>query len=279
MKLIAADSDNLPIRLDVYLNAQKVDISRSSWKKLIDDGFVKVNNSQAKAKYLVQPNDEISYKLPAKTTTGLKPEILYEDEDVFVINKPEGLLVHGKGGLQTEETLVDIYKDRLGFERSNRPGVVHRLDRDTSGVMILAKNTATKTYLQKQFQNRSVLKEYNAVCQGIFEQKEFVIDAPIRRSTKKPGLFRVDSTGKPAVTKVKVTQEGNNMSLVKLFPQTGRTHQLRVHLRYLNHPIIGDRLYGNESQRLMLHAHKLSLAIKHNNYMEFVAPLPKEFSV
>ncbi|HIA91751.1 TPA: RluA family pseudouridine synthase [Candidatus Saccharibacteria bacterium] len=279
MTKIVVSDDQTPLRIDAYLAAEQSQLSRSSWRKLIDSGNVMVNEQLIKAKYEIQAGDVITFSIPKKQESAPEISIIYEDEDVLVIDKPAGVLVHSKGGLHTEQTVVDVFRDKLPSDDTNRPGVVHRLDRDTSGVMILAKNNDTKTYLQKQFQNRTVQKEYVAVCEGVFKDNDFLIDAAIRRSIKNPGRFVVDPNGKPAQTTVRVMQTRNGKTLVRLLPKTGRTHQLRVHLKHLHAPIVGDRLYGKESDRLLLHAHKLSIAIHHGDHRTFESKIPESFTI
>jgi len=207
-----------------------------------------------------------------KTPPELKNLIIYEDDNVLVINKPTGLLSMKKGEFSLEPTLEDY-----GL-------IVHRLDRDTSGVVILAKNPATQSFLRKQFQDRKTHKTYYAIIPGHLKLDQAKIDLPISRNLKHPTTFLVDPNGKPSQTFYQVEQKTNNFSLVKLQPVTGRTHQLRVHLKYLGHPIVGDPVYGDNpepSTRLFLHAYSLEITIpgaESGERRTFIAELPPEFN-
>ncbi|HRQ86659.1 MAG TPA: RluA family pseudouridine synthase, partial [Candidatus Saccharibacteria bacterium] len=162
----------------------------------------------------------------------------------------------------------------------NRPGIVHRLDRATSGVIMGARHNEAAAFLKKQFANRTVKKEYTAIVDGTPKTSKAVIDLPIERNPSKPSTFRVNANGKLATTLYEVVSSNHNQSLVKLFPKTGRTHQLRVHMQYINTPIVGDPLYGHKhkkSERMYLHAHKLSLTIPSGKHVTFTAPAPQGF--
>ena len=190
--------------------------------------------------------------------------IIYEDEDVMVLDKPTGVLTHAKGTFISEATLADFIRPRTtdGLE-TNRPGIVHRLDRDTSGVLIAAKHNEAKRWLQKQFSDRKAKKSYIALVKGEPKEHHAIIDLPIGRDPKQPQLFRVDPNGKSAVTEYKVLEHfKEGYSLVQLWPQTGRTHQLRVHMHHIGTPIVGDPFYGDTKAgtRLFLHAASLSCA-------------------
>ena len=196
-------------------------------------------------------------------------KIAYEDENVLVLNKPAGLLSMAKGEYCPEKTLEDY-----GL-------LVHRLDRDTSGVVILAKNPEVQTFLRKQFQDRKAHKTYYAVIEGHPKMEEANINLPIARDLKHKTQFRVDAQGRPSETYYKVVKENAELSLVKLKPKTGRTHQLRVHMKYLGTPILGDRVYSEDFEgtpRLFLHAYSLEVTLPGGNRQTFVAELPKEFN-
>ena len=248
------------MRLDSYLAEKYPEYSRSVWQKFIKKGYVKVNNEVVTVtKYDVTEPDMITYELPdlltiSKLITDLP--ILYEDENVIVINKPAGILTHSKGALNEEYTVADFIRSRspsnhLTNQQSNRFGIVHRLDRNTSGVLIGAKNEETLKFLQKQFSNRTVKKTYHAMVNKIPRNSEFIIDLPIARNPKKPSTFRVDPKGKPAITKVRIgsIRVGTSRTVLILKPLTGRTHQLRVHLAYMGMPIIGDNIYNRDERR------------------------------
>lgn len=267
-------------RLDVTLAEKYPDISRSTWQKHIKNGRVSVNGtSQLSPKYDTNEGDSITVDLPGATDYSKETlPILYLDDNVIVINKPLGVLTHAKGALNDEFTVAEFFRryTSVGLG-TNRPGIVHRLDRDTSGVMIGARNEETATLLQKQFAARSVKKQYLAILDGTLKHNEAKIDLPIGRSPSEPSTFRVDSNGKAAVTVYKVLAEENGRSLAQLQPQTGRTHQLRVHMQYLGAPILGDRVYGRSADRLYLHAFRLEITIPDGERKVFEAPVPEEF--
>lgn len=266
------EEDQAGTRLDVAIADVLADQTRSQWLKLIANDQVFVNGEPCKARYKVKLGDAITIVETTRTKAKFELPVIYEDDDVVVINKPIGLLVHAKDARNEESTVVDILADKLPRDGSNRPGVVHRLDRDTSGVMILAKTADTKTYLQKQFQNRSVAKTYIALVPGVLKVEAGVIKWPIERNLKQPSIFKVGKNGRAAETKYNLIRESDGKSLVKLEPKTGRTHQLRVHMAHLGYPIIGDRFYdGQLADRLMLHAAKLEISVSHNNRMTFDA--------
>jgi 23S rRNA pseudouridine1911/1915/1917 synthase len=212
--------------------------------------------------------------------------VLYEDDDCVVIDKPVGLLVHSKGAFNPEATVATWLQERLtkgdNWEPdavNNRVGIVHRLDRATSGVMICAKNQVALSWLQKQFSQRKVKKTYIAIVKGTLDPAEAIIDMPIERNPKQPATFRVGSNGKHATTHYKVVEDTNGYSLVELRPETGRTHQLRVHLAQRGHPIIGDTLYdGTPAERLYLHAHELELTLPSRERKIFTSPVPQSFN-
>lgn len=280
-------------RLDKQLVEKYPNYNRNTLQSFIKAGYVSVNDKIAtKPNTLVEADAKIKLNLPdALTNTEKKqsaiakmhPETLFEDDNVLVLNKPSGLLSMAKGEYTAEPTLEDY-----GL-------LVHRLDRDTSGVVILGKNESTQTMLRKQFQDRKAHKIYYAIVEGRPKLDEAMIDLPLARNIKHPTTFIVDANGKPAQTYYKVikTAEAKNpetgqveiLTLLELRPTTGRTHQLRVHLNYLGTPILGDRVYGNSPAntklRLFLHASELEITIPGqpaNQRVTFKAPLPREFS-
>lgn len=280
-------------RLDKQLVEKYPNYNRNTLQSFIKAGYVSVNDKiAAKPNTLVEADAKIKLNLPdALTNTEkkqsaiakMRPETLFEDDNVLVLNKPSGLLSMAKGEYTAEPTLEDY-----GL-------LVHRLDRDTSGVVILGKNESTQTMLRKQFQDRKAHKTYYAIVEGRPKLDEAMIDLPLARNIKHPTTFVVDANGKPAQTYYKVikTAEAKNpetgqveiLTLLELRPTTGRTHQLRVHLNYLGTPILGDRVYGNSPAntklRLFLHASELEITIPGqpvNQRVTFKAPLPREFS-
>ena len=260
-------------RADLILVEQHPEFNRSTLQNFIKSGYVSLNGEIIK-----KPNAEIEalddetwpildLKVPERETPpDVKDLTIYEDDNVIVINKPAGLLSMAKGEFTTEPTLEDY-----GL-------LVHRLDRDTSGVVILAKNEATQSFLRKQFQERKTHKTYFAVVEGQPKLDEAKIDLPIERSIKSPTTFIVSPSGKPSVTFYKVVKSSDKYSLLELKPITGRTHQLRVHLKYLGHPILGDKVYGDKpADRLYLHAASLEITLPGGERKTFESPLPKEF--
>ena len=271
------------VRLDVELTKRYPEFTRSTIQKYIKNGYVQVNGEVIeKTKYDVTENDELALVPPAKADfTELELPILYMDDNVIVVNKPAGVLTHSKGVLNDEFTVADFFRRYTtnGLD-TTRPGIVHRLDRDTSGVIIGARNDETALLLKKQFADRSTKKHYVAVTDGIPKLAEAMIDLPIGRNPSTPSMFRVEPSGKDALTKYEVLAATDKNALIALNPKTGRTHQLRVHLAYINAPISGDRVYGNvkTAPRLMLHASTLELTIPISARKTFEAPLPKVFT-
>jgi len=269
-------------RLDMYVLSERPRLSRAFAAKLIDDGKVLVNGSTKKPGYKVQDDDIITIDYDESTLDQIPSidlPILYEDEYCMVINKPAGVLTHAQGELVTEATVATFLRGIAPDMHGERAGIVHRLDRATSGVIVVAKNQSTLAFLQKQFADRTVRKTYMAIIQGHLKQAAAIIDMPIERNPKAPATFRVGPNGKPAVTQYKVISESERASLVELRPKTGRTHQLRVHMQQIGHPIIGDPLYGDGAygDRLYLHAHELSITLPNGESKVFKAPLPPEF--
>lgn len=269
------------VRLDIYLSTKfDTTISRSLWQKYIKAGYVSVNNKVATTpKFEVDETDEIALNLPEKEQADVDLPILYEDDDVIVVNKPSGLLTHAKGGLSDEPTVAEIIRPKTSFATdTDRPGIVHRLDRDTSGLLIIAKNPESAAHLQRQFAERTAKKTYIAITDGKPKLNAAKIDLPIGRNPSAPSTFRIDPNGKPAQTTYHVLAENDDQSLVELKPTTGRTHQLRVHLAHLNAPILGDRVYGKSSDcRMMLHAQKLEITLPSGERKVFEAAVPDEF--
>lgn len=267
-------------RLDLWLSERNPDISRSTWQKHIKAGHIIVNGEpQTSTKYDIAETDDVVINVPeAEDFSARTLPIIYEDDNVIVINKPVGVLTHSKGALNDEFTVGEFFRRFVSYHKdTNRPGIVHRLDRDTSGVMIGAKNDETARLLQKQFADRKTKKTYVAIVEGAPKQSEARIDLPIARNPSAPSTFRVDVKGKTAQTTYEVVASNEKTSLLLLKPETGRTHQLRVHLAYLGTPIVGDKVYGKPAERMYLHAYKLEVTIPSGNRQVFEAPVPPEF--
>ena len=268
------------IRLDIFMSRYfDTSRSRSSWQKYIKQGLVKVNGKVVNSpKSEIDITDEISVESVEKSDKTTDVPIIFEDEDVVVLNKPTGMLTHAKGGISQEFTVADLLHDKTTFGLdTDRAGIVHRLDRETSGIIIGARNEAAAKNLQKQFANRTTKKTYIAIVEGIPKHNEALIDLPIGRSPAKPSTFRVDPKGKSAQTAYKVLASKNGKSLVELRPKTGRTHQLRVHMAHIGNPIVGDIVYGKPSERMFLHAYQLEITLPSGKRSTFKAPLPDSF--
>lgn len=257
------------MRLDIMMAGIYKSYNRSTIQKFIKNGFVEVDDEPVlKPNALFPEGVKIDLKVPkALKNADIEPTVIYEDENVLVLDKPAGLLSMAKGGYCPEKTLEDF-----GL-------LVHRLDRDTSGVVILAKNPKTQTYLRRQFQDRKAHKTYYAVLTGVPKLKEARLNLPIMRDLKRPTTFRVDPRGKESETFYKVLKSDDKHALVELRPTSGRTHQLRVHMKYLEHPIVGDPIYGVEKgDRLYLHAGSLEITLPGGIRKVFEAKIPESFN-
>ncbi len=278
------------MRLDAYLAQYYPEYSRSIWQKYIKLGFVRVNGKMIiSPKYNLGEDDEVMHKVKKIEVPNIELPVIYEDDNVVVINKLAGILSHSKGGFNNEATVASWLYPKLAKDwrlatnnhQANRLGIVHRLDRATSGVMICAKNEQSQKWLQKQFSTRKTKKTYYAIVEGHPRPEEAVIDAPIARNPKKPQTFSVQKAGKLAQTAYKVIKtsiiDGRQYCLVELKPVTGRTHQLRVHMSYIGNPIVGDRVYGDEGEHMYLCAHSLEITLPSRQRKVFNVPIPKIF--
>lgn len=245
------------IRIDKYLTKQLEDFSRSKVQQLISEGLVFVNDERIKANYKVENGDVIAVTIPEPEEIDIKSEnipleILYEDEDIVVINKPQGMVVHPGAG-NPDGTLVNalLYHidDLSGINGEIRPGIVHRLDKDTSGVLVVAKNDTAHVHLSEQLQNRTVKRTYWAIVHGQIPHEHGTIDAPIGRDPHDRQKFTVIKDGKEAITHFKVSEHFNHYTWVEVSLETGRTHQIRVHFNYINHPVAGDTTYGPRDRK------------------------------
>ncbi len=269
-------------RLDTWLAEFDPSTSRSTWQKHIKNGHILVNGEpELSPKRSITSTDIVEPQLPDPADHSDKElPIIYLDDNVVVVDKPAGVLTHAKGELNEEFTVADFFRryTEVGLE-TNRPGIIHRLDRDTSGVIIGARNQATATLLQKQFAQRKTKKTYIAIVDGQPEPAHAKIDLPIGRNPAHPSQFKVDSKGKSARTTYEVIETDGANSLIKLQPETGRTHQLRVHMAYVGTPITGDKVYGRESGRMYLHAHQLEITIPEGDRRVFSSDVPTDFSL
>ena len=273
--------DDGKVRLDSLLAERYSDVSRSTWQKHIKAGHVTVNgNVITRSKVDVSPDDAVAVTLPdAADHSELELPILYIDDNVIVVNKPVGVLTHSKGALNDEFTVADFFRryTAVGLE-TNRPGIVHRLDRDTSGVIIGARTEEAFDLLKKQFADRKANKQYLAITDGLPKEPTDTINVPIGRNPSAPSTFRADANGKPSMTDYDIISSNEDHALLRLHPHTGRTHQLRVHLAHIGTPITGDRVYGKPAERLYLHAHRLEVTTAPEQRKTFYAPVPAQFT-
>ena len=292
MKEYIINSDTENIRLDKVITLLDQELSRSMIQKMLEDGKILVNEKSEKASYKTKLNDKILIEEVIAKEIELKAqdipiEIIYEDSDIIVVNKPKGMVVHPANG-NPDGTLVNaimnICKDSLsGIGGEIRPGIVHRIDKDTSGLLIIAKNDKAHINLSEQIKNREITKKYVALVRGNIKEKNATIDMPIGRSDKDRKKMAVRKDGKNAVTHFDVIQRYEGYTYLDIKIDTGRTHQIRVHLAEIGYPIVGDSVYSNgrnpfgvEGQ--MLHAK--SLEFKHpitGKVLKLEAPLPKYF--
>ncbi len=282
MKQFIVDETTVGKRLDVAAGEQMPRLSRAFIQKLCERGKIQVGGASSKPGYKVREGDIITVDYDEAELDAI-PDIdlpvIYEDDDCVVINKPAGVLTHAQSETVTEATVATFLRDKLSDLQGARGGIVHRLDRATSGVIMCAKNSEALSFMQKQFSQRKVKKTYMAIVKGHIRTKEAIIDMPIERNPKAPATFRTGPNGKPAITHYKVVAESDTHSLVELKPTTGRTHQLRVHLAQISHPIVGDPLYGAGAfgDRLFLHAFSLEITTPDRQRQTFTAPVPPEF--
>lgn len=269
-------------RLDQEVVNRYPEFSRSTVQKYVKAGYVSVDGQVVTStKQEVTESDEITLTPPVRADTSERElQIIYIDDNVIVVNKPVGVLTHSKGVMNDEFTVADFFRRyTTNALETNRPGIVHRLDRDTSGVIIGARNDETALLLKKQFADRTTKKQYAAVVDGVPKLEKALIDLPIGRNPSAPSTFRVDAKGKSAVTAYETIASNGTRSLLELKPKTGRTHQLRVHMQYIRTPIAGDRVYGkaDSAPRLCLHAHSLEITIPGSERKVFTAPVPPLF--
>ena len=291
-KLIIVDEDTTKKRIDTYLS-EKEEYSRMAIQRLINDGKIIVNGKKIKASYKVQNGDKIKIEEEKPKEIELKAqniplEVLYEDNDIIVVNKPKGMVVHPANG-NPDGTLVNaimaICKDSLsGIGGEIRPGIVHRLDKNTSGAIIIAKNDKAHIALSNQLKNHEIKKTYIALVRGIVKESNATINMPIARSKNDRKKMAVDKNGKEAITHFKVLKRFDKCTLLEVNIETGRTHQIRVHLSHIGYPIIGDDVYSNGKNRWNVKGqclHAKSLDFKHpitGKLIHIEAPLPKYFT-
>lgn len=282
--IFSVQSLSEPLRLDAFLTKQEIFKSRSEVQNLIKKQQVFVNGGISKASFLVKNDDEITVELSADFSLIIQAEniplnIIYEDDDILVVNKPKNMLTHPTNK-ETTGTLVNALLYKYGYEGLSdingvmRPGIVHRLDRNTSGLLMVAKHNKAHEFLTEQIKTKSAKRQYLAVVQGILEPDTGTVDFPIGRNPSKPEKMAVVEDGKPSVTHYKVLEYFNGYSFVELTLETGRTHQIRVHMNHIGHPIINDTLYNKmpfkvKTTEQVLQAYKLKFtAMKNNDIIE-----------
>lgn len=283
-------------RLDVYLSEKNADITRSYIKNLIDEGKILVNSKKVKSGYKIKFNDSIDVEIVEKQAENIVPEdiplnIVYEDDDIIIINKEKGMVVHPANGNYTGtvvNSLMNSHKDSLSsINGVIRPGIVHRIDKDTSGIIVVAKNDKAHKILADQFKIHSIKRKYIALVKGIIKEDNITIDKPIGRSAKdRKKMAITDKNSRRAVTHISVLKRfyTSNVTLVEAELETGRTHQIRVHMASLHHPLVGDEVYGKRDPKFkvegqMLHAKYLGFNHpKDGRFVEFDSELPEYFS-
>lgn len=292
MDKLIVDKSLVSYRLDKLISIKFEQLSRTYVNNLIDDGHILVNEKKSKPSYKVKENDVISIDIPEAKPIDIKPEdipldIIYEDDDLLVINKPQGMVVHPAHG-HYEKTLVNALlahcKDLSGINGNLRPGIVHRIDKDTSGLIVVSKNDVSHLFLAEQLKDHTMHREYFALVKGYIKENEGKIDLPIARSKQNRQKMAVDGAdGKKAITYFNVEKRFNDYTLLRCKLMTGRTHQIRVHLSYIGHPVEGDSVYSKTKNRLydngqLLHAYKLTfIHPKTKKEMSFECPLPQYF--
>lgn len=280
------------IRIDQFLAQKNADISRSRIQKLIEQGNITVHGKQVKSNYKVRQGDLVRLEIPEPVMLDVRPEnidieILYEDGDIAVVNKPQGMVVHPAAG-NYSGTLVNALMARCSslstINGVIRPGIVHRIDKDTSGVLIIAKNDASHHSLAEQIKVHSVKRIYYAIVEGVIKQDSGTVDAPLgRHPVERKKMAVVAKNGRRAVTHYRVIERFKRNTLIEARLETGRTHQIRVHMAYIGHPLVGDPVYGYKKQRFNLKGqalHAKTLGVIHpstGEYMEFTTPLPEYF--
>lgn len=278
-------------RLDSFVAEVLVDLSRSTVQNLIKAGQVRVDGKKVRPSYRVGQGQQVEVELPVPQPVEITPEnipltIIYQDQDLAVIDKPKGMVVHPAHG-NWEHTLVNalLYhiKDLSGINGELRPGIVHRLDKDTSGVMVVAKNDVAHRGLAEQIKEHHIKREYIALVHGVIKENLGTIDAPIGRSKLDRKKMAVVKNGRPALSNYEVLRRFGNYSLLRVSLMTGRTHQIRVHFAHIKHAVVGDPLYGSAKKHFGLDSqalHAQQLGFHHprtGDYMEFTSPLPSYF--
>lgn len=278
--IIYIDENDENKRLDSYLSEITPDLSRSKIQNFIKSGNVKINDSIKKPSYILKENDKIDFEIPEEEKLEIKPqnipiEIVYEDENMLVVNKPSGMLTHPTT-IERENTLVNalLYKFNNNLSDINgefRRGILHRLDRNTSGLLMIAKNNKAHEFLAEQIKNHTITKKYRAVVKGVIKEDEFEINSPIGRNPNQPHKMMIRDDGKPSRTIVKVIERFKEYTYIELTLITGRTHQIRVHMKSINHPVYNDTLYGAGQGKV-----KTDEQVLQSYYLRFTKPFGNE---
>ena len=278
--ILYIDENDENKRLDSYLAEITPDFSRSKIQSLIKSGNVLINGTSKKPSYTLKENDKIEFELPQNEEIKIKPQniplnIIYEDENMLVVNKPSGMLTHPTA-LERENTLVNALLYKYGDNLSDingefRRGILHRLDRNTSGLLMIAKNNQAHEFLSEQIKNHTITKKYRAIVKGNYSKDEDKIDLPIGRNPNQPHKMMVTDTGKPSITLVKVIKRFKDATYLDLTLITGRTHQIRVHLSHMKHPIYNDTLYGAGIGKV-----KTQEQVLQSYYLRFTKPFTDE---
>ena len=289
----AAEKEDVGTRLDVFLAENMEDLSRSAVQKLVEGGHIQLNGGSVKSNYKLREKDVIDVEVPEAKEIEILPEdipldILYEDEDVLIVNKPKGMVVHPAAG-HYQGTLVNAVMAHCGDSLSGingvmRPGIVHRIDKDTTGALLVCKNDIAHRDLAEQLKCHSIRRRYRAVVQGNLKEDEGTIEGPIgRHPTDRKKMAINHKNGKDAITHYKVLERFGEATYVECRLETGRTHQIRVHMASIGHPLLGDTVYGSSRNPYHLEGqalHAMILGFVHprtGEYMEFTAPLPEYF--
>lgn len=278
--IIYIDENDENKRLDSYLSEITPDLSRSKIQNFIKSGNVKINDSIKKPSYILKENDKIDFEIPEEEKLEIKPqnipiEIVYEDENMLVVNKPSGMLTHPTT-IERENTLVNalLYKFNNNLSDINgefRRGILHRLDRNTSGLLMIAKNNKAHEFLAEQIKNHTITKKYRAIVKGVIKEDEFEINFPIGRNPNQPHKMMTRDDGKPSRTIVKVLERFKEYTYIELTLITGRTHQIRVHMKSINHPVYNDTLYGAGQGKV-----KTDEQVLQSYYLRFTKPFGNE---
>lgn len=278
--IIFIDENDKNKRLDSFLSEMTPDLSRSKIQSFIKSGYIKVNNTAKKASYILKENDKIDFEIPEQETLNIKPqniplEIIYEDENMLVVNKPSGMLTHPTT-IERENTLVNALLYKYGENLSDvngefRRGILHRLDRNTSGLLMVAKNNKAHEFLANQIKNHTITKKYRAIVKGVIDKNEFEINEPIGRNPKQPHKMMISTDGKQSKTLVKVIERFKDATYIELTLITGRTHQIRAHMSYIKHPVFNDTLYGAGQSKV-----KTEEQVLQSYFLRFTKPFGDE---